>query len=44
MEPAVIKSLVIFRNILVGDIWILAGQSNMFGIALPEEPLLLCRF
>jgi sialate O-acetylesterase len=30
---------IIFRNILVGDIWILAGQSNMYGIALAEENL-----
>jgi sialate O-acetylesterase len=30
---------IIFRRILVGDIWILAGQSNMYGIALAEEPL-----
>jgi len=33
------QPIIIFRNILVGDIWILAGQSNMFGIALAEEPL-----
>jgi sialate O-acetylesterase len=33
------KAIIVFRKILVGDIWILAGQSNMFGIALAEEPL-----
>jgi sialate O-acetylesterase len=30
---------IVFRNILVGDIWILGGQSNMYGIALAEENL-----
>ena len=33
------KDRVVFRNILVGDIWILGGQSNMYGIALLEEKL-----
>jgi hypothetical protein len=28
-----------FRNILVGDIWILGGQSNIFGIDLIKEKL-----
>jgi len=28
-----------FHNILVGDLWILGGQSNMFGFNLPEEDL-----
>ena len=28
-----------FRNILVGDIWILGGQSNMFGIDIIKEKL-----
>lgn len=28
-----------FQNILVGDIWLLGGQSNMFGIDLIKEPL-----
>ncbi len=28
-----------FRNILVGDIWILGGQSNMFGIDVIKEKL-----
>ena len=27
----------IYNNILVGDIWILAGQSNMQGVAKPKE-------
>jgi len=26
-----------YKNILVGDIWILAGQSNMQGVAKPKE-------
>jgi sialate O-acetylesterase len=29
----------IFRNILVGDIWVLGGQSNMFGIDVIKEKL-----
>jgi sialate O-acetylesterase len=33
------EPLIVLRHILVGDIWILAGQSNMFGIALALEPL-----
>jgi hypothetical protein len=33
------KSRISFRNILVGDIWILGGQSNMFGAATLEESL-----
>ena len=33
------KDLILFRNILVGDVWILGGQSNMYGLALPEERL-----
>jgi sialate O-acetylesterase len=28
-----------FHNILVGDLWILAGQSNMFGFNVPDEEL-----
>jgi sialate O-acetylesterase len=28
-----------FRNVLVGDIWVLGGQSNMYGIAAIKEPL-----
>lgn len=28
-----------FRNILVGDIWILGGQSNMYGIDVIKEDL-----
>jgi sialate O-acetylesterase len=28
-----------FRNILVGDVWILGGQSNMFGIDVIKEEL-----
>jgi sialate O-acetylesterase len=42
-DPA--QSLARFQRILVGDIWILGGQSNMFGIdriqqELPEVPYL----
>jgi len=33
------KARITFRNVLVGDIWILGGQSNMYGIALAEEDL-----
>jgi len=32
-------SSVQFRNILVGDIWILGGQSNMYGIDVIKEEL-----
>src|SRR5262249_29869605 len=28
-----------FRNILVGDLWVLGGQSNMFGIDVIREEL-----
>ena len=28
-----------FRNVLVGDIWVLGGQSNMFGIDVIKETL-----
>ena len=28
-----------FRNVLVGDLWILGGQSNMFGIDVIKEEL-----
>jgi len=28
-----------FRNVLVGDIWVLGGQSNMFGIDVIKEKL-----
>ncbi len=28
-----------FRRILVGDIWVLGGQSNMYGIDVIKEPL-----
>jgi sialate O-acetylesterase len=33
------QDAVAFRNILVGDIWILGGQSNMFGIDVIKEEL-----
>ncbi len=33
------KAGIRFRNILVGDIWILGGQSNMFGIDIIKEKL-----
>ena len=33
------RPLVQFRRVLVGDIWVLGGQSNMFGIDVIMEPL-----
>ena len=33
------RPLAQFRRILVGDIWVLGGQSNMFGIDVIKEPL-----
>lgn len=33
------QSPLVFRHILVGDIWILGGQSNMFGIDMIREEL-----
>jgi len=33
------KPELVFRNILVGDLWILGGQSNMYGLARIEEDL-----
>jgi sialate O-acetylesterase len=33
------KGGICFRNILVGDVWILGGQSNMFGIDVIKEEL-----
>ncbi len=33
------KKSLAFHNVLVGDIWILAGQSNMYGLARLEEAL-----
>lgn len=34
-----IKDVVCFRHILVGDVWILGGQSNMYGIDVIKEDL-----
>jgi len=34
-----LETEIAFRHILVGDIWILGGQSNMFGAAVQEERL-----
>ncbi len=33
------ESPLVFRNVLVGDIWVLGGQSNMYGLAQIEEDL-----
>ena len=34
----------VFENVLVGDIWILAGQSNMQGVAKPKENYPLSKY
>lgn len=33
-----------YKNILVGDLWILAGQSNMQGVAKPKEKYPLSKY
>lgn len=37
VEQAERKRGLTFKEVLVGDIWLTSGQSNMYGAALPEE-------
>ena len=38
-KPGIFNESLEIKDVLVGDVWILAGQSNMQGIGIIKTPL-----